>query len=366
MSIDAKQGLGEVRRRGPTMCLSAQVGYSLLMLSAMVATFAVTIFIAENTPLLSNHVASEIARTQETGGLYYSDNGYIDEGDYVLLDKLYNDDYARGGVYFVGTSELQAGFMEWALTPNESRLIHNYSIGNMRHREIGQWLQMLVEENQLLEAGGENTTVVLSLTFQMTRINQNEMYVDNLFHRHGLYTYSERSGIHNVQMPAWRRWLALERDRVRRSLRLLMFNDYSRVVTYDDPLSERFAHMNGVMEGDWRGEMRRQVAFLAEQIDYLQARGVVVRALYPPQGTWQDELPYADAYYEMVAPILAERGVRISDMRDLVPDQHFRDAIHVKYRGRVIFHEALMDLARESLREMGTDPSAPQTSTRRK
>ena len=339
----------------------ALAGYSTLILAAMFATFAGAMFLAEKTPVLANHVAREIARVEQTGGLYYFDNGYVDEGDFVLLEKLYSDDYSNGGVYFIGTSEMQAGFMNWALTPAEARLIHDYSIGNLRHRDVGHFLRMLVEENDLLEAGGDKTTIVLSLNFQLTRIDQDEMYVTNLFHRHQLYTFDKEAGIHNVDMPTWRRWLVLERDRVSRALRLV-FTPHTRVVTYEDSMEHRFAHMHGVMEGDWQTEMRRQVGFLAEQIDYLQARGVHVRAIYAPSGTWQDQMPYEAAYVSMVAPVLAERGVALTDMRDLVPDEDFRDAIHVRYRGRVVFHEALMEVARQSLRDMGTpleSPSAP-------
>ena len=189
----------------------ALAGFSGLMLLAMLATFATGIFVAEKTPLLANHVAREIARVEQTGGLYYFDNGYVDEGDYVLLEKLNNDDYSRGGVYFIGTSELQAGFADWMMTPAEAELIHNYSIGNLRHREAGQYLRMLVEENNLLEAGGEKTTIILSLNFQLTRIDREEMYAPNLFRRHGLYTFDREAGIHKVNMPAWRRWLILRR-----------------------------------------------------------------------------------------------------------------------------------------------------------
>jgi len=331
-------------------------------LLAMLATFAVGIIVAEKTPVLENHVNREIARVEQTGGLYYFDNGHVDEGDYVLLAKLNYDDYSRGGVYFIGTSELQAGFADWVMTPDEARLIHNYSIGNMRHRETGHYLRMLVEENDLLPAGGENTTIILSLSFQMTRIDRGEMYVEELFHRHGLYTYDRERGIHKVEMPRWQRQLILERDRVQRALRAVIMPT-SRVVTWDDTPEQRDAHMRRVMEGDWEAEMRRQVGFLADQIDYLQARGVRVRALYPPRGTWQDLMPYEAAYTEMVEPVLAARGVPISDFRRLVDDEYFRDAIHVKYRGRLIFHEALMELARQSLREMGTPlEAAPRTA----
>jgi len=334
------------------MTARAQIGLSLLMLAALCGAFALVAMIARATPVFANHVAHEVERLERYNGAYYYDEAYTEEGDYVLLGQLLEADYSQGGVYLIGTSEFNAAFMPWALSAAERRYVHNYSIGDMRHCEVGHFIRMLVEENGLLEAGGERTTVVLALTFQLTRRHGGERYVHDLFGRHGLYSYDLEAGIHRLEMPAWRRALIVERDRANRFLRISILSP-SRVRTDEDSDEFKLTHMRGVMAGDWQGAMREEVGHLAEQIDYLQRLGVTVVGVFPPSGTWQDTLPYEAAYHEMVEPVLAARGVETVDLRDLVADEHFIDAIHTRYSGRVQTHRALMQVVRRALDRMG-------------
>jgi hypothetical protein len=272
------------------------------MLAAFVVTFIAVVLLARLTPVFDNHVRRELARLEATNGLYYFDNGYRDEGDYVLLGQLLHDDYSRGGVYFIGSSEMNTALMTWALTPAERRLIHNYSIGDTHHSELRHYVRMLVEDNGLLVAGGERTTIIFGLTFQQARRKGDAMYVHDLFHRHGLYTYDWREGIRRVPVSPLERELILARDQANRFLRIAFLSPSRVRVTPDSPEFMR-RHMHGVMSGDWRPVMRREVTELAATIDYLQARGVRVWALYPPTGTWHDEMPYEATYREMVTHV---------------------------------------------------------------
>ncbi len=333
--------------------VSVQRHLSITMSAAVMLTILVVVLLARFTPIIENHVQRELASVEATNGLYYFDNGYRDEGDYVLLGQLLRDDYSRGGVYFIGSSEMNTGLMSWALTAAERRLIRNYSIGDMRHSEIRHYVRMLVEDNDLLQAGGGRTTVILGLTFQQARQKGEEMYVRDLFHRHGLYAYDRTQGIRQLPLSPLDREYKLARDLANRFLRIVFFSP-SRVRVVPDSRAFMYEHMHGVMAGEWRSVMQSEVAELAATIDYLQSHGVRVWALYPPMGTWQDEMPYDAAYREMVAPVLDSRDVPLTDFGDLLRDDEFMDALHARYRGQVKIHDAFHALALRALRDMRT------------
>lgn len=330
-----------------------QMRLSLAMLAALCVTGLGVVLLAHFTPVIGNHVERELAQLRATNGLYYFDDGYTDEGDYVLVGQLPQDDYAHGGVYFLGSSEMNTAIMPWLFSPAERRLIHNYSIGDLRHTDARHYVRMIVEDNDLLQRGGEKTAVILGLSFQMARKTDGAMYVPDLFHRHGLYTYDWTKGIRRAPLSSFKRYLILERDRANRFLRILFLAPSRVRITGDSDLEKR-EHMMRVMAGDWQSVMRKEVQELAALIDFLQARNVRVRALFPPSGTWQDTLPYQAAYREMVRPILEFRKVPVTDFGDLLPDEEFMDAIHARYAGQLKVHKAYRELALQALAEMGT------------
>lgn len=331
---------------------SPQLGVSLVMLAAVCGTFLAVLPLARFSPVIDNHVERELARFEETNGFYLYDAGYRDDGDYVLLGQLPRDDYSRGGVYFIGSSETNTALMPWRMTPAEQRLIHNYSIGDFRHSEIRHYVRMLVEDNGLLEAGAERTTVILTVNYTLARRKRGEQYVRELFPRHQLYTYDWDEGIRRVPMSPVRREYILARDLTNRFLRILFLSP-TRVETpsADDPFK---AHLGEVMVDDWREVMESEVSALTATIDYLQAHGANVWAVYPPMMTWHDERPHDAIYREMITPIMVSRGVRVTDFGDLLPDEDFADALHARYSGQAKSHVAYHALALEALEAMGT------------
>jgi hypothetical protein len=182
------------------------------------------------------------------------------------------------------------------------------------------------------------------------------MYVENLFDRHRLYTYDWEDGIHRRDLPAFQRAWIIERDLASRFLHKV-FTPASRIRTEADSAVEMREHMRRVMAGDWRQAMGREVAELAATIDDLQARGVHVWALYPPSGTWQDEMPYEAAYRASVEPLLEARGVPLADYGDLLPDAQYMDALHARHDGQQTIHREYRALALRALEEMGTEVS---------
>jgi hypothetical protein len=331
-----------------------QLRLSLLLLSAMCITSAVIAALASATPVIQDQTAREVALHRSSNGYYLYNGGYVDNGDYVLIGQLPNDDYSRGGVYFIGASEMNTAIMTWTLPPAERRLIHNYALGDLRHIEARHYVRMLVEDNGLLQAGGERTTVILGLSYQMARDKWGHSgYVKQLFHRHRHYAYDWDQGIRRVQLSPIERYLRLERDRANRFLRILILPS-KRVSVTAMPDAEKRALLIRLMAGEWRSAMRREVQELVALIDYLQQRNVHVRAILHPNGSWQNGLPYNAAYRDLVMPILASRRVPLTDYSSALADDDFIDHVHARYPGQAKMHTAYHELALQALAEMGT------------
>ena len=315
-----------------------QLALSLMILAAICATIVLIDILANKLPVIQNHVASELEKQRATNGRFMYDAGYQDDGDYVLIGQILNDDFSRGGVYFVGASEMKITLMPWLMTPEERRLIHNYSLGDLRHVETLNYIRMLVEEDGLLKAGGDKTTIFLGLSYQMTRkkdlARPPDRYVKELFERHGYYTYDQENGIHRVKMSSPERFVRIERDKISRFLTDVFF-PASRVDSEPQIDKWKREHLLNVMRGDWRPAMVREVGELGKTIDYLQARSVTVCLIYPPNGSWQKTLPYDAAYRAMVANMLASRHVTVIDQGTLLEDADFADASHALYAGQV-------------------------------
>jgi hypothetical protein len=310
---------------------------------------------ARFTRVIPNHVERQIARQEATNGMYMHDNGYFDDGDYVLIDQIPNADYSRGGVYFIGASEMKMTLMPWRLSPDEAALIHNYSIGDFRHRDVYHYVRMLVEEAGLLQAGGERTTIFLGLSTEMTR-EHTAGYVESLFERHGFYTYEWSGGIHIRALSPLERAFRLTRNEANRFLSVLFLSPNR--VGGRRAIEQTPEHQ--LRPANWRPIMEEEIRYLAQTIDYLQARGVNVVGIYPPQASWRDNVDYSGPHFEMVSEVLAARGVPLVDQRNMLPDEEFGDAVHPLYVGQVKLHDAYVELARGSLQEMVLLPRGRQ------
>lgn len=340
----------------PARTKTSQGSLSAVLLLAIVLTCLGVSVAAHGTPVIANHVAREVERQRTLDGKYFYNGGFIDDGDYVLVGQLPGADYTRGGVYFIGASETKNALRPWELPPAERALIHNYSLGDLRHRDVFHYVRSLVEEDGLLKAGGDKTTVVLGLSYQMTRgrdlSNVNDRYVPMLFERHGFYTYDVEDGIRRKPMLDIERFLLVERIRAQRFLQLLMSPPDDVSLERETP-REGHDYLVAAMGDDWRQEMERQVAYVAEVIDYLQARGVHVRVIFPPEASWHESLPFDNTYRALMKPVLESRKVPSSDLKHLLRDNEFSDAVHARYTGEIKLHNAYRAIALEALSDMG-------------
>jgi hypothetical protein len=343
----------------PVTAARSQRTISTMLLTAMALTCVAVGMAAHLTPVIDNHVHREVSQQRAVNGMSLFNGGYLDDGDYVLVDQLPDADYSRGGVYFIGASETKISIRPWELPAEEQALIHNYSLGDLRHSDVLHFVRSLVEEDGLLEAGPEKTTIVLGLSYQMTRTRDlsvaQDRYVPMLFERNGMYLYDPVEGIQRKPMTALERFLRIERIRAGRLLQLLISPPEKVKTGRDDPATLH-QYLINQMGSDWRPEMEKQVAYVGETIDYLQSLGVRVRVIFPPEGSWHDGLPYHQAYRALLAPIFKARGVPVSDLRDLLPDSDFGDAVHARFSGELKLHKVYRDIALQALSDMGAMP----------
>jgi hypothetical protein len=176
-----------------------------------------------------------------------------------------------------------------------------------------------------------------------------------LLQRHGFYTYDIEDGIHRVRMSPVERFLRAERVYANRFLRILTSWPSCVVLPKDFPKPATYhARLIDIMGPDWQEEMTVQMHELAVLLDYLRERKVRVQVILPPQGTWQDGLPFATTYRAMLGPVLESRQIPVTDLSRLLPDEEFADDIHPRYSGQWKLHKIYRELALQALADMGT------------
>ena len=343
---------------------TAQRWLSMMAATVMLATMATVVVLGHATPVVRNFVDREVAQWQAIDGLFLYDGGYVDDADYVLLDQLPKADHSKGGVFFIGDSQSRTTLMPWRLSPAEQELIHNYSLGDLHHRDQRFFVRMLVEEMGLLDGGPENTTIFLGISPNMVRPRdyQKPSYVTQAFKRHGLFTYTFDEGIHRAKISGLERSWRVERDYANRFINIALGLRKSRVSSLNAELQTL---EYGIQGDDWREVMDAEIIELTELVDYLLARGARVRAIIRPSASWSKRLPYERTYLQLVTPMLAARNVPLIDQSNLLVDADFIDDNHPKYSVQLRLHEIDREMALRELAEMGLTlqtPPAPSQS----
>lgn len=335
----------------PAPASRPQIWLLLTMLAVIAATWGGVVWASRTTDVVDRHLDRLVAEQREQNLTFLYDHGYIDDADYVLVEQLALHDHARGGVYFIGDSQTRVAIMPWLLPPEEQQLIRNYGLGDLRYRDLRFFTRLLIDDYGILQAGPENVTIILGLSFYMARAKDyaHESYVSAAFKRHGLFTYDGEAGIHRAPLSAVERFVRLRRIEANRFLRTLVFQP-NRVKPFDPATHAPGAE---VQEPGWEAAQAREIAELELLLDDLAARRVRVIALFRPNGTWTDYLPYEAAFRARVAPMLEARGVQLIDQGDLLADADFGDAAHANYRGQHIIHGQDRQIALEALAEMG-------------
>lgn len=292
--------------------------------------------------------------------------------DRLALNDLLFDDYSKGGVYLLGGSNATVSLMTWELEEPLPRLIHNYGFAAATHAQQLQLLRYLVEERGLLAAGGEKTMVVLGLFYasavQVEGKPGWDRFFAKKFTRYGLYSYDPNGGLHAVPMPELERLARIERIRCANCMRNTWRSIFSPRKVRGNLRQARPRDLEAYgkfwqdyVGADWEQGQAVQQAALAEMIDYLQARGVTVKAVLTPLASWQRQLPYVEPYNRDVKQICRARDVELLDLTDLLGDEQFADSAHPNYAGQQKIHPILLELAMDHLRRRGLLPRAATT-----
>jgi len=362
----------------PPMNARTQSLLSLAVALAVLGTCVGIDSLARNERLAGWVQSRRLARWEAADTTYQHAMGFVDFENRLLLDEIPRADYSRGGVYFVGSSTVVMSLMTWELPPERRGLIHNYGISGADHTQQFHFVRHLIENENLLEAGGDKTTIVLGLFYgnaAPTEQGPNGRYVGELFRSHGLFDYNPIDGIRPVAMSHARRLLLHEKARCGNFIRRSLYNaglsgDFNIGIrpdirpTPDYTIEQREEFWHHRMGDDWQSTMAEQVDALARMIDYLHDRDVRVLGLLMPMGSWHDELPYTDAYRRQVTNVCRENSVRLIDLAGLLNDEQFSDSVHFRCRGQRKLHGRLTEIAVDELATAGILPSENRLARR--
>ncbi len=294
---------------------------------------------------------------------YAYDAGYVDSDDRLLLQEIWDVDYRRGGVFFLGSSTTQYSIAPWLLPARERPLVHNFAVKSANYGEQFRFVRYLTEQRGLLSAGAGKTLVVLGLTHFDTRPKlagtTDWNYIPALFERHGLFQYDPTNGLADLPMsPVWRT-ITRERMRAYDFLQSLAthadfkgapFNEAPKRSPQRDDAARAFVHQ--MMGGDdWRRYMGVQLAELEKMIVYLQGHGAVVKGIFQPLESWNRGLPEADEFRQRVLAIAQNHGVPLTDAMWSLPDSDFADSSHLNVFGQQQMTRVMGELAREHLEQ---------------
>lgn len=327
-----------------------QRAMSLVLLGLVMGVVVGVDRLAHCSAVIDAIEARKLEYAAQTRTIYSYEAGYTDFEDRLLLDEIPGIDASRGGVYFVGSSNLKWGLATWDLPADERSRIHNLGIGGTNHEMHGQLIRFLVEERGILSAGAERSLFVFAGSYHCTgHRNEEDGFFARLWRRHDIYSYDLQAGIAVVGVHPYVRWLRGEQALVSGFLQAvggeLVRTIAGGAVRVHDPAKYNEARANFMGE-DWQDRLATQTeAFLRTALD-LKARGAAVSVVLLPQGTWEDNLPFDAAYSAKMKEICAANGIPLVDLGDLLDDEDFADSNHFAPSGQAKFTRRALQVAR--------------------
>jgi hypothetical protein len=308
-----------------------------------------------------------LAVCKEINGQYIDCRFYSSPEERLLHKVIPNDDYSRGGVYFLGGSQLERSLALQDCSPAEQAVIHNYCLGATPHGREFQFLRYLVEQAGILRAGGDKNLVVFDLCFTAAAHFPTESTIKmdavwaHYFTQHGMYNYDPTGGITSSgRNDLWRslRFRKIETDAFCTTVVNILQGavpNYMLEPTIPSPAYIKF--WTDYLGPDWRAGMDIELKQFGKMIDYLHERHVGIEAVYLPLGSWFADFEPAKVYRERVFALLKTKGVHITDLANRLGDDGFGDSIHPSYRGVMQIGPILNNIARKHLTAKQIVPS---------
>ncbi len=339
------------------------VRLSFLLLTVIVGTFFGLNWLARNQ-WLAGRIQDWDLRRFGNVELFMNRGAFIDFEDRLILDEIPRADYSKGGAYFFGTSALKWALKTWELPSEQRRFVGNYGIGATSHQLQFQWIRFLVEQDELLQAGGAKVQVVLGAYWSMGTDWSPKGYFGRLWQRHGLYDYDPTTGIKPVSLGPLQRAIRYAKarcsgfisgnfNRLARFLTTAKGGKLSPTEKLRDPDQIRKYVQKLVDRPNWQGPLARQMESLSETIDYLKTRQANVIVVLVPTRRPFFEFPLPVAYREQVKALCVRESVDCADLSDLLDEDQFWDINHSNSRGLDKTHKAMMELVLPHLRRHG-------------
>jgi hypothetical protein len=298
---------------------------------------------------------------------HYVHKGFYDSViDQMLLDELPAADYSQGGVCLIGNSSFATATKLWALPPEQKTLIHNFAQPGACHTMQFANLRNLVEHEGLLRAGADKTLVIFGASYHSAACigGPQDPFVVGL-ERHGFFVYDPAGEIRPVPVHPILRWIETERARMPGFL--TMCCEFARVHLQQglglDPAPRRIHHpeqynrfWQKLLGDNWEQRFSDQVAEFGRMCDYVRDHGAHLAVVILPLASWDDNLPFEQAYNSEITELCHARGVPLYDWSQMLDDEEFGDASHVNFMGMEKLHAALLEMALTHLRETGALP----------
>lgn len=292
--------------------------------------------------------------SRKSGWPYYNRGFFRDWGERVLLEEMPGADYSRGGVYVMGTSTVVYATEFWRLPAEQRSRIHNYGFESSDHTRQFQVLRLLVERQNLLEAGGEKTLVIFGPSiYGITPEEGLKTYSEKLVTRQGLYRFNSVGDIEPVPVSPVSRLISVEKARITGVLLELLAGwplriakdrfSIGRFRRLDCDWHQRIVHMR--MSPQWESKMNAQLAEFDRMLDYLRIRNVMVVVVLWPVCPCDGDLPYVSAYNQEISNLCRAKEVRLLDWTGMLEEDDFADYIHTSVGGAEKVNQAVMELA---------------------
>jgi hypothetical protein len=341
-----------------------QLRYSLLLVAVIGGVFAGIALGSRSSWVEQQLVNWEVGRFQNDVEHAMNRGSFVDFEDRVILQDIPNTDFARGGVYFFGSSPMKWALKTWEFTEQERGLIHNVAIGATSHSLQGELIHYLADYRGLF-AAGPKTRIVLGAYWSVGLKWSAAPFFGPLWERYGLYTYTSETGIRPVPANAAVRFVRTEKARCTSFLKG-MANRAARLVTVSmgmkleetekirDPIAIR--KMSRAQRDDWETPLNQQMQALDELVAYIRDHGAEVTIVLLPTRQPVRECAFPMAYHQRVQELASRREVAFVDLSTLLEETEFWDINHSNYAGIQKTHAALLEMAHAHLKNVGLLP----------
>ena len=107
---------------------------SLLILGAVIITCTSLLLLAHDARYESWSRRYRWEELKRTKRMFTGRTHIVDDADQVVNEEIPSTDCSRGGIYFLGTSNLQWGLKIWDLPASQARYFHNFAFNASGHR----------------------------------------------------------------------------------------------------------------------------------------------------------------------------------------------------------------------------------------